>query len=48
LIAIDVYGESRKHRSVLKEVLTLGLEEFEGSTDGLPRFIGGQQIEVTV
>lgn len=34
--------------SVLKEVLTLGLEEFEGSTDGLPRFIGGQQIEVTV
>lgn len=33
---------------VLKEVLTLGLEEFEGSTDDLPRFIGGQQIEVTV
>jgi len=32
----------------LKEVLTLCLEEFEGSTDDLPRFIGLQQIEVAV
>lgn len=32
----------------LKEVLTLCLEEFEGSTDDLPRFVGLQQIEVAV
>jgi predicted RNase H-like HicB family nuclease len=30
----------------LKEVLQLCLEEFKGSTDDLPRFVGLQQIEV--
>jgi predicted RNase H-like HicB family nuclease len=30
----------------LKEVLDLCLEEFEGSAEDLPRFIGIQQIEV--
>jgi predicted RNase H-like HicB family nuclease len=32
----------------LREVLELCLEEFEGSTDDLPRFVGLQQIEVAV
>jgi predicted RNase H-like HicB family nuclease len=32
----------------LKEVLTLCLEEFQGSADDLPRFVGLQQIEVAV
>ena len=32
----------------LKEVLMLCLEEFEGSTDDLPGFVGLQQIEVAV
>ena len=32
----------------LKEVLELCLEEFEGSLDDLPRFVGLQQIEITV
>lgn len=30
----------------LKEVLELCLEEYEGSPDDLPRFVGLQQIEV--
>lgn len=32
----------------LREVLELCLEEFEGSPDDLPRFVGLQQIEVAV
>jgi len=32
----------------LGEVLQLCLEEFEGSTDDLPRFVGLQQIEVAI
>jgi predicted RNase H-like HicB family nuclease len=32
----------------LKEVLELCLEEYTGSTEDLPRFVGLQQIEVTV
>jgi predicted RNase H-like HicB family nuclease len=32
----------------LKEVLELCLEEYEGSTEDLPRFVGLQQIEVSV
>ncbi len=32
----------------LREVLELCLEEFKGSLDDLPRFIGVQQIEVSV
>jgi len=32
----------------LKEVLELCLEEYKGSTEDLPRFVGLQQIEVTV
>ncbi|GAB4326132.1 MAG: type II toxin-antitoxin system HicB family antitoxin [Candidatus Sumerlaeia bacterium] len=32
----------------LKEVLELCLEEYRGSTEDLPRFVGLQQIEVTV
>ena len=32
----------------LKEVLELCLEEFKGSEDDLPRFVGLQQIEVAV
>lgn len=33
-------------QSNLREVLQLCLEEFEGSPDDLPRFVGLQQIEV--
>jgi predicted RNase H-like HicB family nuclease len=32
----------------LKEVVELCLEEFEGPTEDLPRFVGLQQIEVAV
>lgn len=32
----------------LREVLQLCLEEFKGSLDDLPRFVGLQQIEVAV
>ncbi len=32
----------------LKEVLELCLEEYKGSLDELPRFVGLQQIEVAV
>jgi len=32
----------------LKEVLQLCLEEYHGSLDDLPHFVGLQQIEVTV
>jgi len=32
----------------LKEVLELCLEEYEGPLDELPRFVGLQQIEVTL
>jgi predicted RNase H-like HicB family nuclease len=32
----------------LKEVLELYLEEYTGSLDDLPRFIGLQQVEVAV
>lgn len=32
----------------LKEVLELCLEEFSGSVDDLPRFVGLQQIEVAM
>lgn len=32
----------------LKEVLVLCLEEYQGQTEDLPRFVGLQQIEVTV
>jgi len=35
-------------RENLKEVLELCLEEYEGSTEDLPRFVGLQQIEVAV
>ena len=30
----------------LKEVLELCLEEYEGSYEGLPKFVGLQQIEI--
>jgi len=30
----------------LKEVLVLCLEEFDGSPDDLPRFVGVQQVDV--
>lgn len=40
-------GESLDElRNSLKEVLELCLEEYEGSPDDLPRFVGLQQIEV--
>ena len=32
----------------LKEVLELCLEEYQGPLDGLPHFVGLQQIEVAV
>jgi predicted RNase H-like HicB family nuclease len=32
----------------LKEVLALCLEEYTGSTDDLPRFMGLQQIEIAI
>lgn len=32
----------------LKEVVELCLAEFEGSADDLPKFVGLQQIEVTI
>ncbi|HEV2349845.1 MAG TPA: type II toxin-antitoxin system HicB family antitoxin [Terriglobia bacterium] len=32
----------------LREVLQLCIEEFKGSLDDLPRFVGLQQIEVAV
>ena len=32
----------------LKEVLELCLEEYRGSVDDLPRFVGLQQVEVSV
>ena len=32
----------------LKEVLELCLEEYKGSLDDLPRFVGLQQVEVAV
>lgn len=32
----------------LKEVLKLCLEEYEGSVDELPRFVGLQQVEVSI
>lgn len=32
----------------LKEVLELCLEEYKGSIDDLPRFVGLQQVEVAV
>jgi len=32
----------------LKEVLELCLEEYSGSLDELPRFVGLQQIEVSI
>lgn len=32
----------------LKEVLALCLEEYEGSLDDLPQFVGLQQVEVAV
>lgn len=35
-------------RANLKEVLELCLEEYAGSVDELPQFIGVQQIEVAV
>lgn len=35
-------------RENLKEVLELCLEEFKGSLDELPHFVGLQQIEVAV
>lgn len=35
-------------RRNLKEVLELCLEEYQGSLEDLPRFIGLQQIEVAV
>ncbi len=35
-------------RENLKEVLSLCLEEMEVSPDDLPRFVGVQQIEVSV
>lgn len=40
-------GESLDElRNNLKEVLELCLEEYDGSPDDLPRFVGLQQIEV--
>jgi len=35
-------------RQNLKEVLELCLEEYKGSLEDLPRFVGLQQIEVSV
>ena len=35
-------------RRNLKEVLELCLEEYKGSLEDLPRFVGVQQIEVSV
>jgi len=35
-------------QSNLKEVLQLCLEEYEGPTEDLPKFVGLQQIEVSV
>jgi predicted RNase H-like HicB family nuclease len=35
-------------RDNLKEVLGLCLEEYDGPTEDLPRFVGVQQIEVGV
>jgi predicted RNase H-like HicB family nuclease len=35
-------------RGNLKEVLELCLEEYKGSPEELPRFVGLQQIEVSV
>ncbi len=35
-------------RRNLQDVLELCLEEYEGSVDDLPRFVGLQQIEVAV
>jgi predicted RNase H-like HicB family nuclease len=35
-------------RANLKEVVELCLEEYRGSLDDLPRFVGLQQIEVSV
>jgi len=32
----------------LKEVLELCLQEFDGSVDDLPKFVGVQQVEVEV
>ena len=32
----------------LKEVLELCLQEFDGSVDDLPRFVGLQQVEIEV
>lgn len=32
----------------LKEVLGLCLEEYKGSTDDLPKFVGLQQVEVVI
>ena len=32
----------------LKEVLGLCLEEYKGSTDDLPKFVGLQQVEVLI
>lgn len=32
----------------LKEVLGLCLEEYKGSTDDLPKFVGLQQVEVAI
>jgi predicted RNase H-like HicB family nuclease len=32
----------------LKEVLELCLEEYEGSLDDLPHFVGVQQVEIAV
>ncbi len=37
-----------KLRTNLEEVLELCLEEFKGSLDDLPHFVGLQQIEVAV
>jgi predicted RNase H-like HicB family nuclease len=35
-------------RDNLREVLELSLQEYQGSLDELPRFVGVQQIEVAV
>jgi len=32
----------------LKEILELCLEEYSGATEDLPRFVGLQQVEVTI
>jgi predicted RNase H-like HicB family nuclease len=32
----------------LKEVITLCAEEYQGSLDGLPRFVGLQQVDVAL